>query len=75
MFLSDFNVSSIGVTGSGCTPNVNNPAINEYGITAMSQDSASIELQIRYKDGSGTTTDFSKTVTYTRANTKYLDVQ
>ncbi len=56
----------IGVTGSGCTPNFNNPAINEYGITAMSQDSASLELQIRYKDGSGDTTDFSKTVTYTK---------
>tara|TARA_Y100000361_G_scaffold69462_1_gene61305 strand:- start:1449 stop:7826 length:6378 start_codon:yes stop_codon:yes gene_type:complete len=57
----------IGVTGSGCTPNVANPPINEYGITAMSADSASLELQIRYKDGSGDTTDFSKTVTYTKA--------
>tara|TARA_B100001564_G_C20669433_1_gene685403 strand:- start:777 stop:7271 length:6495 start_codon:yes stop_codon:yes gene_type:complete len=58
--------SLIGVTGSGCTPNVANPPINEYGITAMSADSASLELQIRYKDGSGTTTDFSKTVSYTK---------
>ena len=38
---------------SFCTPNVANPPINEYGITAMSADSASLELQIRYKDGSG----------------------
>ena len=56
----------IGVTGSGCTPNVANPPINEYGITAMSADSASLELQVRYKDGSGDTTDFAKTVTYTK---------
>lgn len=65
----------IGVTGSACTPNVNNPAINEYGITAMSQDSASIELQIRYKDGSGDTTDFSKTVTYTKSKQATANIE
>ena len=65
----------IGVTGSGCTPNFNNPAINEYGITAMSQDSASLELQIRYKDGSGDTTDFSKTVTYTKTKQATANIE
>ena len=65
----------IGVTGSGCTPNFNNPTINEYGITAMSQDSASLELQIRYKDGSGDTTDFSKTVTYTKTKQATANIE
>jgi len=57
--------------GSGCTPNGGNgydPLDNSYSITAMTQDSASMEVTITYKAGDNTTTqEFQKIVSYTKA--------
>jgi len=57
--------------GSGCTPNGGNgydPLDNSYSITAMSTDSASMEVTITYKAGDNSTTqEFQKIVSYTKA--------
>jgi len=57
------------VSGStGISVNSSNPTTNEYGITTLNGvDSGSINVVVRYKDGSGDTTDVTKIVTYTKA--------
>lgn len=57
----------ISATGTGCTPNDTTPDDATYGITALTADSGSLSLLIRYKDGRGTSTDITKVVTYTKA--------
>lgn len=57
----------IGATGSNCTPNSVAPTTNNYGISAMTADSASLELSIRYKAGNGDTIDIQKFVNYSKA--------
>lgn len=56
----------ISAIGTNCTPNDTTPDDSTYGITTLTQDSGSLSLLIRYKDGAGDTTDVSKLVTYTR---------
>ncbi len=64
------------VTGTtGISVNSSNPLINEYGITALNGvTSGSINVVVRYKDGSGDTTDVTKVVTYTKAKTAVPNV-
>lgn len=59
----------ISVSGTtGISVNSSNPTTNEYGITTLNGvDSGSINVVVRYKDGSGDTTDVTKVVTYTKA--------
>jgi|APSaa5957512622_1039677.scaffolds.fasta_scaffold02537_7 hypothetical protein len=58
----------LSITGSGCTPNDVTPSANSYGISAMSVISASLDMNIRYKAGDGTTlVDFRRRVNYTKA--------
>jgi len=59
----------ISATGTGCTPVNTAPTDATYGITALSADSGSLSLVVRYKDGRGTTTDVTKVVTYSKAKT------
>lgn len=56
----------ISATGTFCTPNDGTPDDATYGITALSADSASLELLIRYKDGGGDITDITKVVSYSK---------
>jgi hypothetical protein len=64
------------VTGTtGISVNSSNPLINQYGITALNGvTSGSINVVVRYKDGSGDTTDVTKVVTYTKAKTAVPNV-
>lgn len=57
----------ISATGIGCTPSDTTPDDDKYSITELSQDSGSLDLVIRYKDGRGVSTDVSKSVTYSKA--------
>ena len=58
----------VEITASGCTANSTSPTTNSYGISAMSDDSASLDMLIRYKAGDNSTTvDFRKIVSYTKA--------
>jgi hypothetical protein len=58
----------VQITASGCTANEISPTTNSYGISAMSSDSASLDMLIRYKAGDASTTvDFRKIVSYTKA--------
>ena len=58
----------VQITASGCTANETSPTTNAYGISAMSSDSASLDMLIRYKAGDNSTTvDFRKIVSYTKA--------
>ena len=57
----------ISATGINCTPNDTTPDDATYGITALTADSGSLSLVVRYKDGRGSTTDITKVVTYSKA--------
>jgi hypothetical protein len=57
----------ISATGTNCTPNDTTPDDATYGITALSADSGSLSLVVRYKDGRGLSTDITKIVTYSKA--------
>ena len=57
----------ISATGTNCTPNDTTPDDSTYGITALSADSGSLSLVVRYKDGRGSSTDITKIVTYSKA--------
>jgi hypothetical protein len=59
----------ISATGTNCTPNDTTPDDATYGVTALSADSGSLSLLVRYKDGRGSTTDVTKIVTYSKAKT------
>ena len=62
----------ISLTGTNTTPNGgqgSNPTDAVYGITALTRDSGSLSLLVRYKDGAGDTTDVTKVVTYSKAKT------
>lgn len=57
----------VEITASGCTANSTSPTTNSYGISAMSADSASLDMLIRYKAGDNSTTvDFRKIVSYSK---------
>jgi len=59
------------LTGTNCTPNGgqgSDPTTNDYGITAMTADSASLAVTVTYKAGDNATSQsFQKVVTYTKA--------
>jgi hypothetical protein len=57
----------ISATGTNCTPNDTTPDDSTYGITALSADSGSLSLVVRYKDGRGSSTDITKIVSYSKA--------
>ena len=57
----------ISASSINCTPNDTTPDGATYGITALSADSGSLDLLVRYKDGRGITTDVTKSVTYSKA--------
>jgi len=59
-----FDIDS--AVGVNCTPNEAFPTTDTYGISAMSQDSATLILTIRYKAGDGTINTFTRDVTYTK---------
>jgi hypothetical protein len=59
-----FDIQS--AVGSDCTPNEATPTSANYGISAMSADSAKLTLTIRYKAGDGTVTTFTKDVDFTK---------
>ena len=59
----------ISASSINCTPNDTTPDDATYGITALSADSGSLDLLVRYKDGRGITTDVTKSVTYSKAKT------
>ena len=59
----------ISASAINCTPNDTTPDDATYGITALSADSGSLDLLVRYKDGRGITTDVTKSVTYSKAKT------
>lgn len=67
--LSSKNTFDItNVVGTNCTPNLSNPTTNEYGITSMNADSASIEMTIKYLAGDNETSQsFQKIVSYSKA--------
>jgi hypothetical protein len=53
---------------TGLTANSLTPTTNSYGISAMSEDSGTLTLLIRYKAGDGSTTvDFNKVVNYSKS--------
>jgi len=58
----------VGVTGSsGVTVNESSPITNTYGISAMTEDTGSVILDLTYLAGDNTTTvDFRKKVTYSK---------
>lgn len=55
------------VAGTDCTPNSVSPTTNSYGISAMSADSATLSVVVRYQDGRGVTNDITKIVNYSKA--------
>jgi hypothetical protein len=61
-----FAITSVNGT-TGITVNSSNPTTNDYGISALNGvDSGSINVVVRYKDGSGDTTNVTKVVTYSK---------
>ena len=57
----------VGITGSGCVPTNATPTKNEYSLASFNSDSASLTINLNYKDGSGDITDHQQVVNYTKA--------
>jgi hypothetical protein len=57
----------ISATETNCVANDTTPDDATYGITSLTNDSGSLSLLVRYKDGAGDTTDVTKVVTYSKA--------
>lgn len=58
----------VSVSGTNVTPNSTSPTTNSYGVSDMSSNSGSLELQIDYLAGdNATSASFLKKVNYTKA--------
>lgn len=57
---------SLASPSAGLTVNESVPTSNSYGISNMSVDQGQLTLTIRYKDGSGTITTFTKVISYSK---------
>lgn len=60
-----FDITS--VTGSNCTPLSATPSSNQYGISAMSADEATLELAIKYRAGDSSILEFRRFVKYSKS--------
>ena len=57
----------ISASETNCVANDTTPDDATYGITSLTNDSGSLSLLVRYKDGAGDTTDVTKVITYSKA--------